>query len=501
ILQVRGTPGSGKTTLCSLLFNHILNKEDESLLSCIGPWRQRASFWESISTSCIQGDIIDSPQWREGRKRHWILFDEAQTTYEDEFLWSRFLKELENNNFIVVLFASYGSQQPSRGVARVIGTPNNIQVHQCMGLRATENGLLVPYIPGLYFTPEEFETFLEEQIQKSDLPALSEDLGEWIYGASRGHIGAIDSVLLMVKLVAVCMFHGYCTRTLCRKRSGSLLCPWMALAKCAHGSAFDRGLPRKVAITAQENIPAIQFIHGLLESGPLSCAVDELPPGAQSAHYLGWVNLDEDRRSKITADFPSFFHQSRLSYLLHGSQALTAEVEAMTLQQFIVEVIRSFSANALRHPEHHTTGSHRRRSIPEAQWQNEVYRGAYKVTGGHGLWLSPEFGTGQTASRLGRIDFYVMGSKGWGIEILREGDRIEDHMERFQSGGAYHTSIQNKTMKEYAVLDFRASTAARKKYPQHRNLYHISFDEGFQQFCIVNCNLEEVASGGLKASD
>ncbi|KAJ7209734.1 hypothetical protein GGX14DRAFT_452922 [Mycena pura] len=135
----------------------------------------------------------------------------------------------------------------------------------------------------------------------------------------------------------------------------------------------------------------------------------------------------------------------------------------MTLVQFVIAVVKHFSAKALREPECHHN------SIPETQYQNELCRAAWKVTGGHGIWLSHEYGTSSPAGRIwlsheygtsspaGRIDFYVRDLHNWGIEVLRQGDRIEEHLRRFSPGGAYHTSIQKGTMKECGILDFTIS--------------------------------------------
>lgn len=51
---------------------------------------------------------------------------------------------------------------------------------------------------------------------------------------------------------------------------------------------------------------------------------------------------------------------------------------------------------------------------------------------------------------------------GWGIEILRDGKALLEHGKRFASGGAYHpwTVGEEKVIKEYVMLDFRASVPA-----------------------------------------
>ena len=124
-----------------------------------------------------------------------------------------------------------------------------------------------------------------------------------------------------------------------------------ALTECA------RGFPQEAALKAPENIMAVHFVRGLLESGPQSFKSYELPEGAWQAHKLGWVTLEdlEDQKCTIMAEFPSLFHQSRLSYLLNGSQEFPATVEGMDLAKFIIKVISSFSADDSK-PHHPLSG-------------------------------------------------------------------------------------------------------------------------------------------------
>lgn len=65
----------------------------------------------------------------------------------------------------------------------------------------------------------------------------------------------------------------------------------------------------------------------------------------------------------------------------------------------------------------------------ESAWQFEVYRAA-KACFPHAVNMSPSVGHGYGTD--GSVDFLVNGDRGWGIEILREGDRLAEHMRRFQ---------------------------------------------------------------------
>lgn len=91
---------------------------------------------------------------------------------------------------------------------------------------------------------------------------------------------------------------------------------------------------------------------------------------------------------------------------------------------------------------------------PEACFQDEFYRCFWEETQCN-VGISSEWsGTG-----AGRIDFLVHPA-GWGFELLRDGDRIREHCERFTVAGAYYSWILQGELKDWLILDCRHS------YPQ-----------------------------------
>lgn len=100
----------------------------------------------------------------------------------------------------------------------------------------------------------------------------------------------------------------------------------------------------------------------------------------------------------------------------------------------------------------------------QASLQDEFYRAASKTLPGIGLSSECQVGNGQ-------IDFFLPGP-GWGIELLRDGDRMEDHYRRFQPNGAYHPSIRG-SIKDWVILDCRHSHPKRPVMPLHFKLDEI----------------------------
>ena len=66
-------------------------------------------------------------------------------------------------------------------------------------------------------------------------------------------------------------------------------------------------------------------------------------------------------------------------------------------------------------------------SIPEAQFQNDFYAACCEY-GDICLVSFLEFGM-----KKGKIDFFIH-CKQWGIELLRNGDRLASHVSRFTKG-------------------------------------------------------------------
>jgi len=83
--------------------------------------------------------------------------------------------------------------------------------------------------------------------------------------------------------------------------------------------------------------------------------------------------------------------------------------------------------------------------IPEAHYQDEFYMNCHICSKGSILSF-PECGTME-----GRVDFYIP-AKEWGVELLREGDRLAQHSGRFSSNGSYQKDL---SLSDYIILDCR----------------------------------------------
>jgi hypothetical protein len=112
-------------------------------------------------------------------------------------------------------------------------------------------------------------------------------------------------------------------------------------------------------------------------------------------------------------------------------------------------VLRNFSKRSLS--SNMRLGTAARVRPPEAQFQDEWYR-AFKSLLGHGVAISSEW----SIDKSGRIDFRIP-DPSWGIELLRDGDRLNQHCDRFLDGGNYFGWIKDGWLKDWIILDCRHS--------------------------------------------
>ena len=78
-----------------------------------------------------------------------------------------------------------------------------------------------------------------------------------------------------------------------------------------------------------------------------------------------------------------------------------------------------------------------------------------------------ENGNAEIKNKGGFLDFYINGNIQWGIELLREGNTIKEHLDRFiKPNGKY----SNMKFKEYLILDFKKSERRKNNIKMKNNL-------------------------------
>ncbi len=222
--------------------------------------------------------------------------------------------------------------------------------------------------------------------------------------------------------------------------------PEALLKHLTYSSVFARGLP---PIQKLQDPNFVAVFEAVLCAGVVTEG-DFTHTGTKDAisecFREGWLHTDIiNGPNGFGYYFPSYLHHWYIEWRLWGITPPTS-FDAAKLLDFAVSVIRMFSPQVL------ATGPQIGPDIiqrpPEAQYQDEFYRCSHRYSKGS-LVTFPEYGT-----KSGRVDFYIPFKK-WGIELLRDGDQIEQHSIRFSSTGAYGGTI---ALSDYIILDFRAKT-------------------------------------------
>lgn len=205
-----------------------------------------------------------------------------------------------------------------------------------------------------------------------------------------------------------------------------------------------RGLPREQTI---QEVEIARVFSNVLRNGAIT--VDpELTiedDGLRRCFHSGWLHADKvstDEGEKTAYIFSSPLHRWFVEWKL-CNKIPRISFETSSILQLVLDVIAKFSPRLLSAEQRIGPGCIQR--PPEAQYQDEFYRSCHAISDGS-LMTFPEFSTGK-----GRVDFYIP-SRPWGVELLRDGDRLNQHHGRFSDSGSYGTTL---ALEDYIVLDCR----------------------------------------------
>lgn len=95
-----------------------------------------------------------------------------------------------------------------------------------------------------------------------------------------------------------------------------------------------------------------------------------------------------------------------------------------------------------------------------------------------GLILCLDLGMASLANGLGggsgHIDFRITEPK-WGIELLRDGDRLTEHCQRFENSGRYWNWVLNGWIRDWIILDCRHTMPKPFSKPISTHLIFLTF--------------------------
>ncbi|KIM75050.1 hypothetical protein PILCRDRAFT_13870 [Piloderma croceum F 1598] len=408
-IQVRGTPGCGKTTLTNLAA-HILQKEPGAQVTYVasGPSKKEMLY----------------ERWKQWLKLKFepgtfLIVDEAQSSYRDKSFWLE-LKDINPDvGFCVITLASYGSA--GHNIYDPM-TPFHITPQQGIGLIATDNGDQIAV--GLLLTKAEFDEVVPKLLPDH---RFDDSFLDSVFDITRGHVGACESFLHVVSAHASYRSLNATSKKYTHVDFTTGVYMIDLLKALSSASVFGRRLPTTVYLQDESYA---QFFRQVIQK----CGVVVPQPLDQ----LGKVS--EKTPPRIYFEL-GWLHNEPISPI--EDKAIISE---NSIIDFVIAVICKFiPLNLFAQRMFGTTTQ----STPEAQFQDEFYRACINHTK-NCVVTFPEFG-----NKRSLIDFLVP-TKKWGIELLCNGNRLNAHAARFTTG-EYGQWISDKKINDYVIVDFRTT--------------------------------------------
>ena len=181
-----------------------------------------------------------------------------------------------------------------------------------------------------------------------------------------------------------------------------------------------------------------------------------------------------------------------------------------SLPKLCKEVLREFSIRILRRSAEgkKISSASQPRSV-EAQYQDEFY-GGFSHVAGRGVPISSEW----SRTKDGRVDFYIPEKK-WAIELLRNHDKVDEHISRFKEGGKYHPWLKENMIEDWIIIDcatslptkgvFSVFNSVSMSYPTNNligfsepRLWHAVFINDYSELQLYNHQEARIMSVHLR---
>jgi hypothetical protein len=484
---------------------HALTWWDEKEVKAVGGWDKYLE-----QKTGVAGEL-----WL--THKAYLLLDEAQTTYWDRRLWTIFFKAIDAStcNPFVVLFSSYGS--PGRGNAGFYEemhnpTPMKFGPNMLISLRPDKHvnpSQLITTRPdgsidvhttrpvGLLLEVDEATDVMKRNAPVTGYRFLSADLESNLFLISDGHVGVLRAIIAVLPGVPkLCALMRKQTPLNLQTVREHLLGQPLTFFRELGNSPFTRGLPPVNIL--QNTVVARIFKRAIACDGIYQS--DFMKENKESKATLekiwrnGWLHADMSNND-VRYVFASTIHRWYCACLLE-EVASDGVINYDVPLQLAVDAIKCFRPSQLLDPPRSSTCD----TLPlEDQYQKEFYRCLYTILDGR-VRVSPEFVV-RKGSQGGIIDFFVA-SKKWGFELLRDRNRVGEHMARFEDGGQYFGMVQSGGMEQYVVLDFTVTKPAKRRPEYQRHLYHVLFTENYRQVEVIDASdLSTVDSFALTEND
>ncbi|KAL9121667.1 MAG: hypothetical protein Q9187_001781 [Circinaria calcarea] len=456
VLVIRATPQVGKSTLLILLGRHIL-AEYPSLEPI---WIQ----WESAEkrNGLPYQDYLDekAKHWRKINAKYRdhnpnakliYLIDEAQNSYLEPDFWSRQLKNMfTRSRSLYILVCVYGS------TTELLAGPNENIQSEAIRIDQSQRIGLFPSVTGglcMQFTSKETEDVVQKWAFDNKYKLMG-SVCEYMHIATSGHPGMIGLLLghfesRFPQLNSKVRFSKTWTPELCHAIIADQAGFMAELGRYGRGvwtEWAEKSCQNTLLTKDYGDIKFSDIFRVMLHTAMKRDGCTHLQTGFDAfafCHKMGFLHTEPsaglDQR-KITYVFASPIHRRVAHMRLLPGPDPDAAPDGRTLLQVCLNAIEGISPSAIQ------SRSSNRWSIPEAAFQDEIYRCLHREL--NHLPILSEY----AHSSNGGVDFYIFDKK-WGVEILQSGSKaqIMEHAARFGPEGKYRTW---NILDDYIVLSF-----------------------------------------------
>ncbi|KAL2815663.1 hypothetical protein BJX63DRAFT_430599 [Aspergillus granulosus] len=304
---------------------------------------------------------------------------------------------------------------------------------------------------------------------------IEDDVYHGLWEISQGHVGLITSLCNIIAQLA--------NNDLSKYRHTTL--NWAAINNCLlrdprklfdklDGTGFARGLPEEEALQdiyiADVLLQAITFPRPLTKKTFVSVA-DK--PKLAALEYIwahGWLQHEANQQKTIEYMFPTELHKWYCTCAFSSCTNQTDSCKYSTLFDVVVAAVRKFNRRQLSDAKRNITymadPTSPQLSPLEDQYGKEFYRALRMV-------------------------------KSWAIKLLRNSDRVKEHLKRFEADGQYGQLIKQHPGTDWIVLNFTVHNVKLKRPAYLNHLYHVVFTNDFRIVHILDADLVEKGSFAL----
>jgi len=447
IVLIRSSPCTGKTGMRQLI-ERELRKQERKFGTLFMIQMDRS---DSDSERCFENYCrsVFNCDWREFFKPEYtedftIIIDEAQIIYNKygHKFWEgikSWIASRKTGKLKILIFAAYGESIDNKPVTDQ-STP-----------------FVLPFSLGsdfLYFSLNETEDLVDSFNRKNGLISVQfiKGLPTPLNTLTGGHIGIIRRIFDLI-------YDLWKVKQNKIVRSDDIWNVMFSIKMASYLRSF-RASPQFDHLSDR----CKNFLKNLLSISSEAYRINtleerEVAHDLMKRYILRWKDLPDGQASTEEVCFISPII-GRLAFEAYYGSPRPSSSMSNTMTEFVLNCLSAIRSDFLKE----NLGTDSKGKLLERVWQMEIYRAATEVLP-IDCYISPDVGKFFGLNCI--ADFYVNDEKQWIIEILREGNDLKEHMERFLSPNGRYFKIPHK---DYAVINFTSTeptTLTLEKYKSH----------------------------------